>query len=87
LLDGPHYTRPEEWKGRSVPPVLLSGHHADIQTWRRRQALQATLERRPDLIASARVGGRLAAIDEKVLRELARSGDVSAQELVGRTAA
>ena len=87
LLDGPHYTRPEEWSGRGVPPVLLSGHHADIETWRRRQALQATLERRPDLIASARAGGQLGAIDEKVLRELARSSDVSAQESASRTAA
>jgi len=87
LLDGPHYTRPEEWKGRGVPPVLLSGHHADIQSWRRGQALQTTLERRPDLIASARAGGRLDAIDERVLRDLARSGDVPEQKPAGRTAA
>ncbi len=40
LLDGPHYTRPELWRGREVPAVLLSGHHADIEAWRRRQALR-----------------------------------------------
>ena len=50
LLDGPHYTRPELWRGREVPAVLLSGHHADIEAWRRRQALAATVRQRPDLI-------------------------------------
>src|SRR5512144_1767999 len=39
LLDGPHYTRPEQWRGRPVPEVLMSGHHAEIATWRRQQAL------------------------------------------------
>lgn len=72
LLDAPHYTRPEEWNGTGVPGVLISGHHADIQAWRRRRALQATLEQRPDLILSARANGQLGATDEKVLREIAR---------------
>jgi tRNA (guanine37-N1)-methyltransferase len=74
LLDGPHYTRPEQWRGREVPAVLLSGHHADIETWRRRQALAATLQERPELIRSARAEGRLTARDEMVLRELAQMG-------------
>ena len=53
LLDYPHYTRPEELRGRRVPDVLLSGHHENIRKWRKEQALRATLERRPDLIESA----------------------------------
>ena len=49
LLEYPQYSRPEEWNGRRVPEVLLSGHHANIARWRREQALQRTKERRPDL--------------------------------------
>jgi tRNA (guanine37-N1)-methyltransferase len=49
-LDHPHYTRPAEFRGMAVPAVLLSGHHAAIARWRRREALRRTLERRPDLI-------------------------------------
>ena len=50
LLDYPHYTRPAEFRGLAVPDVLLSGHHAEIERWRRREALRRTLERRPDLL-------------------------------------
>ena len=50
LLDHPHYTRPENWNGKAVPPVLMSGDHAKIQAWRRKQALKRTLERRTDLM-------------------------------------
>lgn len=50
LLDYPHYTRPEEVDGRRVPEVLLGGNHADIERWRRQQALGRTWERRPDLL-------------------------------------
>jgi tRNA (guanine37-N1)-methyltransferase len=53
LLDFPQYTRPAELRGLAVPPVLLSGHHAEIARWRRREALRRTYERRPDLIAAA----------------------------------
>jgi len=52
LLDWPHYTRPEVFKGLSVPPVLLSGNHADIRRWRLAQAVTRTWRRRPDLIAA-----------------------------------
>lgn len=55
LLDYPHYTRPAEFAGQAVPDVLLSGHHAEIRRWRRRQALRRTWERRPDLLESARL--------------------------------
>lgn len=49
LLEYPQYSRPEEWRGRRVPEVLLSGHHAKIADWRQAQSLQRTRERRPDL--------------------------------------
>lgn len=50
LLEYPHYTRPEQFRGLSVPPVLLSGNHGEIAAWRRRQSLLATAARRPDLL-------------------------------------
>ena len=53
LLEHPHYTRPVEFHGRRVPEVLLSGHHANIETWRRQQSLKRTLERSPDLLEKA----------------------------------
>jgi len=53
LLEGPHYTRPAEFRGWRVPEILLSGNHAQIAAWRRREALRRTLERRPDLLAKA----------------------------------
>jgi tRNA (guanine37-N1)-methyltransferase len=49
LLEFPHYTRPTDWQGRAIPEVLLSGHHANIATWRRTMAERLTKERRPDL--------------------------------------
>ena len=51
LLEYPHYTRPAEWQGRAVPPVLLSGHHAEVARWRRAESETITRERRPDLWA------------------------------------
>jgi tRNA (guanine37-N1)-methyltransferase len=53
LLEHPHYTRPPVWEGREVPPVLLSGHHAEVERWRRDQAERLTRERRPDLSGKA----------------------------------
>ena len=52
LLDCPHYTRPELYEGLAVPPVLMSGHHADIERWRKKQALGRTWQRRPDLLTN-----------------------------------
>jgi tRNA (guanine37-N1)-methyltransferase len=61
LLEYPHYTRPADWQGRRVPDVLLSGHHAEVAAWRRREAERITRERRPDLwaahLAGLRAGG------------------------------
>ena len=51
LLEYPQYSRPEEWHGKKVPSVLLSGHHANIEKWRREQSIIRTYERRPDLFA------------------------------------
>ena len=53
LLEYPQYTRPEVWHGRAVPPILLSGHHVNIQKWRRTQMLMRTLHRRPELLKRA----------------------------------
>jgi tRNA (guanine37-N1)-methyltransferase len=70
LLDCPHYTRPEEWQGRKVPAELLSGHHAQIERWRRDRRLEITARRRPDLIAAARSRGQLGPADEAFLASL-----------------
>lgn len=56
LLEGPSYTRPETWRGLSVPPVLLSGNHAAIDAWRHEQSLERTRERRPDLLDRSDLG-------------------------------
>ena len=53
LLEYPQYTRPEEFMGKKVPEVLLSGHHKNIETWRRRKSIERTLERRPELLEDA----------------------------------
>lgn len=64
LLDCPHFTRPECWAGQVVPAVLLSGHHENIERWRRNQRLELTLRRRPQLIDLARSAGHLSPTDE-----------------------
>jgi tRNA (guanine37-N1)-methyltransferase len=53
LLEYPQYTRPAKYQGLEVPPVLLSGNHADIAKWRREQSIRKTVERRPDLVKNA----------------------------------
>jgi tRNA (guanine37-N1)-methyltransferase len=70
LLDCPHYTRPEEWAGRAVPAPLMSGHHAQIERWRRDQRLLTTAQHRPDLIDAARAAGSLKPADEAVLAKM-----------------
>lgn len=67
LLEHPQYTRPEVFRDMSVPPVLLSGHHGDVERWRRREALRRTQQRRPDLLDAA----SLTDADRAVLEELA----------------
>ena len=68
LLEGPQYTRPEHFREASVPPVLLSGHHAEIARWRRVEALRRTLRRRPDLLTTAPLSDQ----DRADLRRLAQ---------------
>jgi tRNA (guanine37-N1)-methyltransferase len=68
LLDYPHYTRPAEYRGYRVPDILLSGHHAEIEAWRRRKAIEKTARRRPDLIEALPDDERRDV--EKVLRDI-----------------
>jgi tRNA (guanine37-N1)-methyltransferase len=70
LLEHPSYTRPLVYAGLEVPPVLLSGHHADIQRWRRDESLRRTARRRPDLITAL----DRASLDAADLRVLAQEG-------------
>jgi tRNA (guanine37-N1)-methyltransferase len=93
LFDCPHYSRPEVLDTPEgplpVPPVLLSGHHAQIARWRRDQSLALTARRRPELIAAARAAGRLSADDEATLRALSgaragASGGAPSAEAEGR---
>jgi tRNA (guanine37-N1)-methyltransferase len=66
LLDHPHYTRPAEFQGMKVPEALLSGNHAEIEQWRRRESLKATLMKRPDLLKIA----ELTEEDRVIVKEL-----------------
>ena len=66
LLEYPQYTRPETFRNLPVPPVLLSGHHGEVDRWRRREALRRTLERRPDLLETAAISEA----DQRILEEL-----------------
>jgi tRNA (guanine37-N1)-methyltransferase len=70
LLEHPQYTRPESFRAMNVPPVLLSGHHGEVDRWRRRESLRRTRERRPDLLESA----PLTEADRDLLRELEEDG-------------
>jgi tRNA (guanine37-N1)-methyltransferase len=76
LLDYPHYTRPAEFRGHRVPDVLTSGHHGEIRTWRRREALRRTAERRPELLASADLDDE----DRKLLRDVEVPASVGAKK-------
>ena len=66
LLEYPQYSRPEVWREKAVPPILMSGHHANVEKWRREQSLIRTLERRPDLLENA----NLTKQDKKFLAKL-----------------
>lgn len=66
LLEYPQYSRPEVWRDKAVPPILMSGHHANVEKWRREQSLIRTLERRPDLLENA----NLTKQDKKFLAKL-----------------
>ncbi len=66
LLEYPQYSRPEEWRGKKVPEILLSGHHANVEKWRREQSIIRTYERRPDLLE----GANLSKKDKEFLEKL-----------------
>ena len=72
LLDCPHYTRPEEYQGERVPPVLMSGNHAQIKLWRLKQGLGRTWLRRPDIIEARGLSGE----EQKLLEEFKRESEV-----------
>lgn len=71
ILEYPQYTRPVDFRGWKVPDVLLSGHHANIARWRRKEALRRTMEHRPDLLERL----TLTKEDEKLIREIREGGD------------
>jgi tRNA (guanine37-N1)-methyltransferase len=72
LLDFPHYTRPADWNGNKVPDVLLSGNHAAIRRWRKREALARTYARRPDLLDAASLDEE----EQELLRELMEKKEI-----------
>ena len=74
LLDYPHYTRPVEFGGMTVPGVLLSGHHEEVRRWRRRAAIERTLDRRPDLLQGAQLDSEGRAIVEEIRAEREERG-------------
>ena len=67
LLEYPQYSRPEVWHGKSVPSILLSGHHANIKTWRRKQSLKRTMLRRPDMFEKLDLSSKA---DRKLMEEI-----------------
>ena len=73
LLEYPQYSRPEEFMGRKVPEILLSGHHANIEKWRREQSIIRTLERRPELLEDAVLSKKEKLFLEELLRKKAEN--------------
>ncbi len=69
LLEYPQYTRPPEFLGRTVPDVLLSGHHANIDKWRREQSIIRTYKKRPDLLSSAELTDKEKMFVKKLKKE------------------
>ena len=74
LLDHPHYTRPAEFAGIKVPEVLLSGHHADVRRWRRKTALERTLDRRPELLQETALDDEDRTLLEEIVKERGPKG-------------
>ena len=75
LLEYPQYSRPEVWHDKQVPPILLSGHHANIEKWRREQSVIRTAMRRPDLLAKAELTEAERRLAEGILEKKEISGD------------
>ena len=70
LLEYPQYTRPEEYEGRKVPGILLSGHHVNVEKWRREQSLLRTAKYRPDLLKGANLTKKDKEFLEKNIKDL-----------------
>ena len=68
LLEYPQYSRPAVWRGKEVPPILLSGHHANVEIWRRQQSILRTWQRRPELLEEAQLSKK----ERQYLEELCR---------------
>ena len=75
LLEYPQYTRPPEFMGREVPEVLLSGHHVNIENWKRKEALMRTYIKRPELLDSAKLTDK----DRKILDEIIREIEIKSE--------
>ncbi|MCA9576432.1 MAG: tRNA (guanosine(37)-N1)-methyltransferase TrmD [Polyangiales bacterium] len=73
LLEYPQYTRPPEFRGQGIPEILMSGHHAKIAAWRKRESVRRTLQRRPDLLAGRELTPEVAAVVASVRAELGAS--------------
>ena len=69
LLEYPHYSRPALWHGRAVPEILLSGHHANIAAWRKKESYLRTMTRRPDLFAAFDQSQLTTKAEKKILQE------------------
>ena len=69
LLEYPQYTRPEEFMGKKVPDILLSGHHANVEKWRREQSIIRTLKRRPELLENAELSKKEQQFLERLMEE------------------
>ena len=73
LLEYPQYSRPEVWHDRKVPEILMSGHHANIEKWRREQSVIRTAKNRPDLLEKAELTGKEKKLAEEVQKEVKKS--------------
>ena len=83
LLEYPQYSRPEEWRGKKVPEVLMSGHHANIEKWRREQSLIRTIQRRPDLLENANLTKQERIFVDKWIREQETENIMDTEETAG----
>jgi tRNA (guanine37-N1)-methyltransferase len=85
LLDYPHYTRPAEFRGMTVPEVLMKGNHSDIRSWRREQALEKTMRNRPDLLEKAELSGEDKTMIERIRRSAHPSSSAGRTDRAGST--
>lgn len=83
LLEYPQYTRPPEFRGQGIPDILMSGHHAKIEAWRRRESVKRTLQRRPDLLEGRELDGELTKLVASVRAELAAEEVTRSEERGG----